>query len=110
MMEHIRRKEWVKDGENGWFNGYYDNHGNAVEYSKKDEVRMMLTGQVFAVMSKTAGEEQVKISAGSADKFLFDQKAGGYRLNTNFKRRNLISEECLDLPMGKRKMVQCFPI
>lgn len=46
---------------------------------------MMLTGQVFAVMSKTAGEEQVKEICRSADKFLFDQKAGGYRLNTDFK-------------------------
>ena len=26
MMENIRRREWVKDGENGWFNGYYDDH------------------------------------------------------------------------------------
>ena len=60
-MQHIREKEWISAGDDmGWFNGYYDNHGNAVEYSKKDEVRMMLTGQVFAVMSKTAGEEQVK--------------------------------------------------
>ena len=55
-MQHIREKEWISAGDDmGWFNGYYDNHGNAVEYSKKDEVRMMLTGQVFAVMSKTAG-------------------------------------------------------
>ncbi len=86
LMQHIREKEWISAGDDmGWFNGYYDNHGNAVEYSKKDEVRMMLTGQVFAVMSKTAGEEQVKEICRSADKFLFDQKAGGYRLNTDFK-------------------------
>ena len=86
LMQHIREQEWISAGDDmGWFNGYYDNHGNAVEYSKKDDVRMMLTGQVFAVMSKTAGEEQVKAICRSADKFLFDQKAGGYRLNTDFK-------------------------
>lgn len=92
LMQHIREKEWISAGDDmGWFNGYYDNHGNAVEYSKRDDIRMMLTGQVFAVMSKTAGEEQVKAICRSADKFLFDQKAGGYRLNTDF------NEEKFDL-------------
>ena len=47
-MEHIRKNEWVKDSEeNGWFNGYYDNHGRQVEGDTKTGVRMMLTGQVF---------------------------------------------------------------
>lgn len=32
MMKQIRENEWVEDTEqNGWFNGYYDNHGNRVE-------------------------------------------------------------------------------
>ena len=35
-MQHIREKEWISAGDDmGWFNGYYDNHGNAVEYSKR---------------------------------------------------------------------------
>ena len=86
LMQHIRSKEWIsaEDGM-GWFNGYYDNHGNAVEYSKDRDVRMMLTGQVFAIMSGTAGEEQIKAVCKSADRYLFDKKAGGYRLNTDFK-------------------------
>ena len=45
---------------------------------------MMLTGQVFAIMSGTATEDQVESICRSADKYLYDQKAGGYRLNTNF--------------------------
>ncbi len=49
------------------------------------DVRMMLTGQVFAIMSGTAQKEQIKVICKSADKYLFDQKAGGYRLNTDFK-------------------------
>ena len=86
LMQHIRSKEWIsaEDGM-GWFNGYYDNHGNAVEYSKDQDVRMMLTGQVFAIMSGTAGEEHIKAVCKSADRYLFDKKAGGYRLNTDFK-------------------------
>ena len=46
---------------------------------------MMLTGQVFAVMSGTATEEQIQAICRSADAYLYDRKAGGYRLNTDFK-------------------------
>ena len=35
-------------------------------------------------MSGTATEDQVESICRSADKYLYDQKAGGYRLNTNF--------------------------
>ena len=85
MMKHIRESEWIdaKDG-NGWFNGYYDNHGNAVEGIFGDDARMMLTGQVFAIMSQTASKEQVQKICASADQYLYDKKIGGYRINTNF--------------------------
>ena len=86
MMHHIRETEWVTDGEgNGWFNGYYDNHGMRVEGVINDEVRMMLTGQVFSVMAGTADEAQVAAIAKSADKYLYREEVGGYRLNTDFK-------------------------
>ena len=84
MMENIRRREWVKDGENGWFNGYYDDHKRPVERAENSQVRMMLTSQVFAIMSKTAQKDQIESICKSADKYLFDRQAGGYRLNTNF--------------------------
>ncbi|MCM1122213.1 MAG: cellobiose phosphorylase [Eubacterium sp.] len=85
MMEHIRRTEWVtdKDGD-GWFNGYYDNHGRQVEGENEKGVRMMLTGQVFAVMGGTASREQINGIVKSADKYLYDRQIGGYRLNTDF--------------------------
>lgn len=86
MMHHIRENEWVTDGEgNGWFNGYYDNHGMRVEGVINDSVRMMLTGQVFSIMAGTAEEEQVATIAKSADKYLYREEVGGYRLNTDFK-------------------------
>ncbi len=85
MMQNIRRNEWVNDGaENAWFNSYYDNSGRAVEGSFAQGVRMMLTGQVFAIMSGTAEEEQVTAICKSADKYLYQKEIGGYRLNTNF--------------------------
>lgn len=82
---HVRRTEWKEDGEGrGWYNGYYDNSGNAVEGVKGGRVRMMLTGQVFAVMSGIATEPQMKKIVNAADRYLYDAEAGGYRLNTDF--------------------------
>lgn len=86
LMEYLRIHEWIKgsDGE-GWFNSYYDNHGQAVEGFFEDHVRMMLTGQVFAIMSGTAEDGQIKKIVKSADHYLYRKEIGGYRLNTDFK-------------------------
>ena len=85
LMEHIRRQEWINAGENGgWFNSYYDNHQRPLEGVTENGVRMMLTGQVFAIMSGTATDEQVRSITRSADCFLYRKEAGGYRLNTDF--------------------------
>lgn len=86
LKEHIRRTEWVEDQKgNGWYNGYYDNHGRQVEgVDENGRVRMMLTGQVFAIMADTASEKQVAEIAKSADNYLYDEECGGYRLNTDF--------------------------
>ncbi len=85
MMEHIRRTEWVTDRKgNGWFNGYYDNNGRQVEGVQEDNVRMMLTSQVFTIMSGTADEDMTAKICQSADTYLYKEKVGGYRLNTRF--------------------------
>ena len=88
IKEHIRKTEWI-DGENnsdeGWFNSYYDNSKNRVEGFFPTGVRMMLTGQVFSIMSKTATDEQVTKICKAADNYLYKQSVGGYRLNTDFK-------------------------
>ncbi len=92
LMEHIRVQEWIAEDEaHGWFNGYYDDHKNPVEGCKDGKVRMMLTSQVFAIMSGTATPDQIRKICQSADKYLYDEKAGGYRLNTDF------GEEKMDL-------------
>ncbi len=85
IKQHIRETEWIEaeDG-NGWFNGYYDNSKNPVECDSKDMTRMMLTSQVFAIMSETASKEQIEKIVASADQHLYDREVGGYKLNTNF--------------------------
>ena len=84
IKEHIRKNEWIEDGTDGWFNSYYDDHGRKVEGFIEERVRMMLTGQVFTIMSGTAKEEQIAKIVNSADKYLYEKEAGGYRLNTDF--------------------------
>ena len=71
------------DGE-GWYNSYYDNHGQAVEGIFPSGVRMMLTGQVFAIMGGVAGDGQVEQITRAADHYLYRPEIGGYRLNTDF--------------------------
>jgi cellobiose phosphorylase len=85
VRNHIRETEWITNEEGfSWFNSYYDNHGKSVEGDTKNGVRMMLTGQVFAIMSDTATKEQVNEIVAAADEYLFDEAIGGYKLNTNF--------------------------
>lgn len=84
IREHIRRTEWIQAEEKGWFNSYYDNSGRQVEGLTEQGVRMMLTGQVFTIMSGTATQEQTAEIVRSADCYLYRREAGGYRLNTDF--------------------------
>ncbi len=85
IRKHIRDTEWIetKAGD-GFYNGYYDNSCNRVEGDTENGVRMMLTSQVFTVMSETATKEQIPEIVKSADKYLYDASVGGYRLNTDF--------------------------
>lgn len=85
LAENIRANEWIEceDGR-GWFNGYYDDHGERVEGDHPEGVRMTLTGQVFPIMADVATDEQIRKMIKAVDQYLYDQKMGGYRLNTNF--------------------------
>lgn len=84
MSKWLSGKEWIRDG---FFNGYYDGRARRVEgKSGASSVRMMLTSQVFAIMSGVATEEQVGRVWKSIKKYLFDKKLKGIRLNTDLKK------------------------
>lgn len=90
IQKHIRRTEFVEDETgNGWFNGYYDNNGRKVEGLINGQVRMMLTSQVFTILSGTATDEQIEKISRCADLYLYEKRMGGYRLNTNFREVKL---------------------
>ena len=85
LTRWLRAHEWIDAGGlEGWYNSYYDDHGRAVEGIFPDGVRMMLTGQVFAIMGGVATEGQVRKITAAADHYLYRREIGGYRLNTDF--------------------------
>ncbi len=85
MLMHIRKNEWINYDENtGWFNGYYDNNGNALERGNFEDYRITLTGQVFTIMSGVADKHHINKILHAANKFLKDDLVGGYRLNNDF--------------------------
>lgn len=85
IKRHVRKTEWTgDDAGRHWYNGYYDNSGRQVEGKCGAGVRMMLTGQVFSIMSGTATDGQIKEIVSAADTYLYDASVGGYRLNTDF--------------------------
>lgn len=85
IKDHIRKNEWITSSSGySWFNGYYDNNGRPVEGDTTSGVRMMLTSQVFTIMSGTATDEQVEKTIEAVDKYLYNEDVGGYRLNTDF--------------------------
>lgn len=81
---HIRGTEWLETNDGSFYNGYYDNHCRRLEGSFPTGTRMGLTAQVFPLMFGTATDEQVKQIVKSADKLLYREEIGGYRLNTDF--------------------------
>ncbi|MBI4310091.1 MAG: cellobiose phosphorylase [Candidatus Omnitrophica bacterium] len=92
LFGHVRNHEKITVEDGGkvyqWFNGYYDNHARRVEGKNGNAVRMTLTGQVFAVMSGLACDDDIALVMDSVEHFLRDKKSGGYRLNTDFGERH----------------------
>ncbi len=88
FTNHLNSQEWI-EGEQGqgWFNSYYDDSCRRVECydSDSEKTRMMLTGQVFAIMGNVATEKQIDAITKAADRYLYREEIGGYRLNTDFK-------------------------
>lgn len=87
FTNHLNSQEWISgDKGQGWFNSYYDNSCQRVERFDADDekTRMMLTGQVFAIMGNVATDEQIKSITQAADRYLYKEAIGGYRLNTDF--------------------------
>ncbi len=104
MKEHIRKTEWITGGEDeGWFNSYYDNDKQPLEGYFDGVAKMMLTGQVFAIMGGTAHNSQIKKICKSADHYLYNEKIGGYRLNTDFQEEKFNMGRMFSFTYGEKE-------
>ena len=101
---HINSNEIVTDNEgNKWFNGYYDNKGLKVEGISGSNVRMMLTSQVFPLMSGIASDDMARCVIASCDKYLYAPALGGYRLNTDFKEIKMDMGRAFGFAYGEKE-------
>jgi cellobiose phosphorylase len=104
LHTHLRTQEWIRNSEGfAWFNGYYDNHGQQVEGDHPIGVRMTLPGQVFALMDDVATDEQALEVVRAVDRYLFEPKVGGYRLNTNFGETLFNLGRCFGFAFGHKE-------
>jgi len=104
LFVHLRAQEWLTNHDGyAWFNGYYDDDGQRVEGDRARGVRMTLTGQVFALMSGVANDEQARTIARAADRYLYDPHVGGYRLNTDFGEVLLNLGRCFGFAFGHKE-------
>ena len=104
LTAHLRRHEWVTDrAGHGWFNGYYDNDGRRVEGEGPHGVRMTLTGQVFTLMAGIATDDQARAIVAAADRYLYEPRLGGYRLNTDFGQVLLNLGRCFGFAFGHKE-------
>ncbi|MFZ1506173.1 MAG: cellobiose phosphorylase [Anaerolineae bacterium] len=104
LTAHLRQHEWVTDRAGyGWFNGYYDNDGQRVEGDSPHGVRMTLTGQVFALMGGIASDTQAQAIVRSADRYLYEHRLGGYRLNTDFGGMQFNLGRCFGFAFGHKE-------
>jgi cellobiose phosphorylase len=100
----LRAQEWITNHDGlSWFNGYYDNDGQRVEGDHANGVRMTLTGQVFTLMGGIATEEQAHQILRAADRYLYEPRLGGYRLNTDFGEVLLNLGRCFGFAFGHKE-------
>lgn len=64
---------------------------------------MTLTGQVFALMGGIASDEQTREIVRTADRYLFEPRIGGYRLNTDFGEVLLNLGRCFGYAFGHKE-------
>jgi len=100
IKKHIRKTEWLKAG---FFNGYYDNKKQRLDGKHGKLIRLTLASQVFPVMAALADSRQIKKILANTQKYLFDQNAGGLRLNTDFGKEQLDLGRAFSFAYGEKE-------
>ncbi len=86
----IQKQEWINyDVDAGYYNGHYDNNGNAVDGKKAYGHQIDLTTQVMAIMNNVAPDDQIPNIFNALKDNLKDNDNGGLRLCKPFPKLDL---------------------
>lgn len=90
IFAHIQDKEWKQYADDaGFYNGHYDNIGQAIDGIKKDKTQIDLTTQVLAIMNHAAPDQRVPFIMNSVQELLKEKGKKGMRLCRPFKQLDL---------------------
>lgn len=90
IFAHIQDKEWKQYADDaGFYNGHYDNIGQAIDGVKKDKIQIDLTTQVMAIMQYAAPDQRVPFIMNSVQELLKEKGKKGIRLCRPFKNLDL---------------------
>ncbi|MCH7591091.1 hypothetical protein IIB34_08675, partial [PVC group bacterium] len=77
MKNRINEKAWT--GE--YYIAYFDHEGQAIKGSQNQDLAIYLMPQAFAIFSGVVEGERLTTMIQAVDKYLYDTKVGGYKLN-----------------------------
>lgn len=90
IQEHLQQNEWLETSEGfGFFNGHYNNLGNAIHGHFAQGVSIDLASQAIPLISGTATEAQTESVWQSVNHFLKDENSAGLRLCSPFRELDL---------------------
>lgn len=90
IFAHIQDKEWKQYADNaGFYNGHYDNMGQAIDGVKKDKTQIDLTTQALAIMNNAAPDERVPLILNAVQELLKEKGKKGFRICRPFEELDL---------------------
>lgn len=90
IQSHLQKNEWIETSDGfGFFNGHYNNHGNAIHGQSAEGVSIDLASQAIPLISGTASVKQIESVWQSVNHFLKDDDSAGLRLCSPFRELDL---------------------
>lgn len=82
IRQSLNEHEFMKEGDLGYYRGYYDNDGKPLEEIGRKDISLI--AQVYPLMYGISDEEKTDEVLHSAKELLFRSDTGGYALNSDY--------------------------
>ncbi len=90
VLSLIAQQEWIQFADNaGFFNGHYDNLGQAIGGYSSQKKQIDLTTQVMTILNQAASDERIPFIKQAVDELLTDTDTKGIRLCRPFSQLDL---------------------